>query len=101
MYSNSLSNAPKMCVIELQLTMVEKSPLVSTEKPFFTIITVTKDSSQTLMDTINSVREQDFKDFEYIVVDGKSSDGTLEIIQKNLDLIGVFLSEEDHGCISL
>jgi glycosyltransferase involved in cell wall biosynthesis len=69
-----------MFSIKLQLTMVEDSSLLSTGKPFLTIITVTKNSSKTLEDTIKSVRQQDFKDFEYIVIDGKSSDRTLEII---------------------
>lgn len=86
-----------MFSIKLQLTMVEDSSLLSTEKPFLTIITVTKNSSKTLEDTINSVRKQDFKDFEYIVIDGKSSDRTLEIIESNFDLVKVFISEEDKG----
>lgn len=82
---------------KLQLTMPEDPSLLSNEKPFLSIITVTKNSSKTLVETIRSVRQQDFKNFEYIVIDGKSSDGTIEIIESNMDLIQVFLSEEDNG----
>jgi glycosyltransferase involved in cell wall biosynthesis len=86
-----------MFMAKLQLTMVENSPQFSTENPFLTIITVTKNSSRTLADTIGSVRQQNFSNFEYIVVDGNSSDGTLEIIESNKDLIQVLISEEDNG----
>ena len=43
----------------------------------FTIITVVKNDKNGIIKTIRSVMSQNFKDFEYIVVDGNSSDGTL------------------------
>ena len=50
--------------------------------PKFSIITCTKDSEQYLEQNIKSVSEQTFNDFEHILVDGQSSDKTIEIICK-------------------
>lgn len=49
---------------------------------FFSIITTTFNSSRTLRDTFDSVLRQCYKDIEYIVVDGGSSDGTVDIIKE-------------------
>jgi glycosyltransferase involved in cell wall biosynthesis len=43
------------------------------------------------------LREQKFKNFEYIVIDGDSTDGTKEVISKNLDMINKWKSEKDLG----
>ena len=48
----------------------------------FSIITITYNSERYLEETIKSVLSQDCADFEYIIVDGGSTDGTLEIIQR-------------------
>ena len=66
-------------------------------KKFFSIITVVLNSKNNLNETINSLRQQSFKDFEYIVIDGGSTDGTLEIINDNLDIINYYKSEKDKG----
>tara|TARA_B110000971_G_C20030146_1_gene510993 strand:+ start:1459 stop:2205 length:747 start_codon:yes stop_codon:yes gene_type:complete len=50
----------------------------------FTVITVVKNNNKEISKTINSVKRQSFKKFEYIIVDGKSNDGTSETIRKNL-----------------
>ena len=50
----------------------------------FSVITVVKNDKYKILKTINSVKSQIFKDYEYIVVDGKSTDGTSQIIKKNL-----------------
>jgi glycosyltransferase involved in cell wall biosynthesis len=71
--------------------------------PFFSIVTASYNSEKTISDTITSVLNLDFKDFEYIIVDGNSSDGTLEIIKSFLpkfEAKGVpykFISEKDKG----
>ena len=46
------------------------------------LITVSYNSAKTIADTLKSVQSQTYKDIEYIVVDGKSSDGTIEIVKQ-------------------
>ena len=61
------------------------------------IITVTMNSEKYLSDCITSVKLQSHKDIEYIIIDGKSTDGTLNIIEKNQDHISYWVSEADRG----
>ena len=64
------------------------------------IITVTYNSAQTLQDTINSVLGQTYPDIEYIIIDGKSTDGTVDIIKKNEPKFNgkmKWISESDNG----
>lgn len=61
------------------------------------IITITYNSAATLKDTIESVVNQSYKDIEYIIVDGKSTDRTLDIIDSYKNKISKFISEKDHG----
>ncbi|MFP4370249.1 MAG: glycosyltransferase family 2 protein [Candidatus Kapaibacterium sp.] len=62
-----------------------------------TIITVVYNSRDMLRETIESVKRQSFRDFDYIVVDGGSSDGTLDVIKDNDGLITKWISEPDSG----
>lgn len=64
--------------------------------PFFSIITVSYNNSSTIAQTIDSVLSQDFKDFEYWVIDGGSSDGTQQILAQYNDQIR-WISEPDEG----
>jgi len=61
------------------------------------IVTITYNSEKTLAETIDSVLSQSYKNIEYIIVDGNSSDKTIEIIKKYGDKISTFLSEPDDG----
>jgi len=61
------------------------------------IITVTMNSERYLSDCIDSVRRQNYRDIEHIIIDGKSTDGTLNIILKNLNHISYWISETDRG----
>jgi glycosyltransferase involved in cell wall biosynthesis len=61
------------------------------------IITPTFNSADTLQDTIHSIGIQTHSDIEYIIIDGGSKDGTIDIIKKNVDLIAYWISEPDHG----
>lgn len=61
------------------------------------IITVSFNSGNTILDTIESVKKQIYNDIEYIIIDGGSTDGTLDIIKSNLDVIDEFVSEPDYG----
>lgn len=62
-----------------------------------TLITPTFNSSKTIEKTINSVIEQNYSNLEYIIIDGGSTDGTLNIIKKYSDKITTFISEKDKG----
>ncbi len=61
------------------------------------IITVVWNNKETIRDAINSVLSQTYKNIEYIVIDGSSTDGTLEIIQNYSDKISMVISEPDKG----
>ena len=61
------------------------------------IITVCYNSEKTIESTIQSVMAQDYPYLEYIVVDGASKDGTLEILQKYQEGITTLISEPDKG----
>lgn len=52
------------------------------KNPFLSVITVCYNSERFIRQTIESVLTQDFKDYEYIIVDGQSKDGTLSVIQE-------------------
>jgi glycosyltransferase involved in cell wall biosynthesis len=62
-----------------------------------TIISVCYNSSKTIERTILSVANQLYKNIEYIIIDGSSTDGTLEIIKKHQDKITIWISERDRG----
>lgn len=61
------------------------------------IITVCLDGVDTIEDTIKSALSQDYKDIEYIVVDGGSSDGTLDVLAKYQGKISNCISGPDKG----
>lgn len=61
------------------------------------IITVTYNSYETLLDTIDSVKSQDYGNLEHVIVDGASTDKTAMAIQKYLPDHAIFVSEPDEG----
>lgn len=61
------------------------------------IITVSLNSANTIEQTILSVLNQSYQNIEYIIVDGMSMDGTVEIIQKYEDRWDCFIHEKDEG----
>ena len=61
------------------------------------IITVVFNNVATIADAINSVVSQTYPDIEYIVIDGSSTDGTVELINEFKDRISIFISEPDKG----
>jgi glycosyltransferase involved in cell wall biosynthesis len=61
------------------------------------IITVTYNCAETINYTLNSIKLQDYKNIEHIVIDGDSKDGTKEIIKKKIDKNKIFISEPDTG----
>ena len=67
------------------------------EKPLITIVTVVFNSYTYLEETIISVISQTYDNFEYIIIDGGSTDGTLDIIRKYEHTIDYWISEKDQG----
>lgn len=65
--------------------------------PKLSVITVCLNAKDTIEKTIQSVIGQTFQDYEYIIIDGGSTDGTKEIIEKYLPRIHRFISEPDKG----
>ena len=61
------------------------------------VITVTKNSEKFLEENINSLSNQTYKNFEHIIIDGNSTDRTVEIIKKYKDKIDYWVSEPDEG----
>ena len=61
------------------------------------IITVTKNSEKFLQKTIDSLSKQTYQNFEHIIIDGASTDLTLDIIKKNSSKITKWISEPDQG----
>ncbi|MBN2484736.1 MAG: glycosyltransferase [Bacteroidales bacterium] len=66
-------------------------------QPSISIITVVYNAKKQLEATVLSILEQTSKDFEYIIIDGGSTDGTLDVIKKYESQIGFWLSEPDNG----
>jgi glycosyltransferase involved in cell wall biosynthesis len=65
--------------------------------PLISIITVVYNGEEFLEGTIQSVINQDYKNIEYIIIDGGSTDGTIDIIKKYESQIDCWVSESDHG----
>ncbi|MFA6189491.1 MAG: glycosyltransferase family 2 protein [Sulfuricurvum sp.] len=66
-------------------------------KPLITIITAVYNGEKYLEETIQSILEQTYENLEYIIIDGGSTDGTLDIIRKYEHAIDYWVSEKDQG----
>lgn len=71
--------------------------MFQSELPQISVITVCFNSGKTIKETIESVIQQNYKDYEYLIIDGGSTDDTIEIIQLYSDKISYWSSEPDKG----
>jgi glycosyltransferase involved in cell wall biosynthesis len=67
------------------------------QSPLISIITVVYNGGKTLEQTIQSVLNQSYTNIEYIIIDGGSTDGTIDIIKKHEKDISFWVSEPDKG----
>jgi glycosyltransferase involved in cell wall biosynthesis len=65
--------------------------------PKFSVITVCRNAERNIGCTINSILGQDFQNYEYIIVDGASTDNTISIVKQYGEKITKFISEPDTG----
>lgn len=65
--------------------------------PLFSVITIAKNAGQTIVPTVKSVVAQTFADFEYLIIDGKSTDETVALARKHSVPSTILISEPDHG----
>lgn len=69
------------------------------EYPLVTVYTIVRNRKETLPRTIMSVSHQSYRNIEYIIIDGASNDGTLEVIKQFDDKIDMWISEPDMGTV--
>jgi glycosyltransferase involved in cell wall biosynthesis len=67
------------------------------ESPKVSIITVSLNSGRLIEDTIRSVRQQTYGNIEHLIIDGGSTDGTVDIIRRHEKEIAYWISEPDYG----
>jgi len=65
--------------------------------PKISIITIVYNGASTIEKTIESIASQSYQNIEYIVVDGGSNDGTMDIIKNYSDTVSKWISEPDNG----
>ena len=68
--------------------------------PLVSIITVVLNNKKFLEQSINSIQNQRYKNHEHIIIDGKSTDGTVKILRKNNLKIDYWISQKDRGIYS-
>ncbi len=67
------------------------------KQPLISVVTICYNSAKTVEETIQSILGQDYDRIDYVMIDGGSTDGTLDIIAKYRDRLGFFVSEPDRG----
>jgi hypothetical protein len=93
---NPVISAPEDLQNKIRVYVSSQSSSIS-YLPLITVITVVLNGEKTLEKTIESVISQTYPNVEYIIIDGGSTDGTLDIIKKYEDYIDYWVSEPDDS----
>jgi glycosyltransferase involved in cell wall biosynthesis len=67
------------------------------KEPLVSVVCVTLNAGKTLPDLIKSISDHKTESVEFVVIDGKSTDGTVEILRENEDVIDFWISKPDNG----
>ena len=70
---------------------------MDSDKVTVSVVSVVLNSRKLIGKSISSIISQKYTDFEYIVIDGGSTDGTVDVIKKNTQYIHYWISEPDKG----
>ncbi|RPD51616.1 MULTISPECIES: glycosyltransferase family 2 protein [Chitinophagaceae] len=93
----SITNKTKTVTGSIAPGKVLRKEPVTAQRPLrITIITVTYNSSHTIADTLESVKAQQYENIEHIVVDGASTDNTIDIV-RSYEHVSKYISEKDMG----
>ncbi len=97
-YGNKIKEAPENIQEKIKdyINSLDENQNIN-DLPLITVITVVFNGAKTLEETIQSVINQTYPNVEYIIIDGGSTDGTLDIIKKYEDHIDYWVSEKDKG----
>lgn len=96
-WKDRLQAQPGTDLIEGGLRTQGKFKTGSEQQPLVTYITVVRNNTATLARTIESVQRQTYRNVEHIVLDGASTDRTLDVIRQYADRLDYFASEPDKG----
>jgi glycosyltransferase involved in cell wall biosynthesis len=83
----------EIVTLKLNLALEKENSI----KPLVSIITVVYNSERFLEKTIKSIINQTYSNVEYILIDGASTDGTVDIIKIYEKFISKWISEKDNG----
>jgi len=75
----------------------KKLNLYNSSAPLVSVITIVRNEEETIEKTLLSVANQSYKNFEFIVIDGLSTDGTTALLNKHNKLISKWVSEKDEN----
>jgi glycosyltransferase involved in cell wall biosynthesis len=84
-------------MLELASTSTEKQDSLRQGRPTISVITATFNSSEQLLGLIENLRTQSDRDFEWIVIDGASTDATIDLLNASKDIASSWISEPDFG----
>lgn len=77
--------------------MLESNDASSLGFPTISVVTVVRNGKDAIAETMDSVLAQDYPRIEYIVIDGDSTDGTKDIVERYRNRLDLFISEKDQG----